>query len=438
MPNPEINKNYQTANLRGLTERDGNLFKTNELQVADELRRLGYKTPTLNSYSLTLPSVTITGKRPNPAEDIDKVMLGVLGLGTAVPTVVTAADAIAASTLGRAGYAALKGHTAPLTKWGLKTAGSTIGGYAGGRTVDAVSKAATGNTWAENVSNKTGLPTTLTELTNPGVWYGGGLGYSAGNTGYWVGKTAPKIVQGMVDHGATPNLKGLSTLRRYGSDIINRPQPTFEALQGGRYIYDKRTLLQNARRIKSQMEKGQNFTRSTYSDLGYKIPERNINLIRWKDVNGGGGAFYSPKTTEISVTPTIDRRSNIGRSNESTLYTGAHEATHAANDFLYEHPSTYLKETDYYGPNKYHPVVRKYYDDFMKVKDYHGKSPEETWANYLGYLSGGKEYGYNKFLDFNKNVEHVPEETTRGFVKDYWDYLGLNRFSNQPSFPGFK
>lgn len=115
-PDGSINRNYKTANLKDLTERNGLLFDTNELQVADELQRLGADAPMLRDYSTTLPNVTITAKRPNPAEDIDKVILGSMALGTApialpeaaasaIVPVNVASDAIAGTTLGKAAIA---------------------------------------------------------------------------------------------------------------------------------------------------------------------------------------------------------------------------------------------------------------------------------------------------------------------------------------------
>lgn len=59
----------------------------------------------------------------------------------------------------------------------------------------------------------------------------------------------------------------------------------------------------------------------------------------------------------------------------------------------------------------------------MSVKDYHGKSPEETFANYMGYEAGGKKYGWPDFLSFNKNVEMVPESLSASFVQDRLEQL---------------
>lgn len=94
VPNGRVNQDYKTANLKDLTERDGYLFDTNELGVADELRKYGYEQPVLRDYSLTLPNVDVVAKRPNHAENIDKVMLGTIGL-EAIPFGVEAFPAVA-------------------------------------------------------------------------------------------------------------------------------------------------------------------------------------------------------------------------------------------------------------------------------------------------------------------------------------------------------
>lgn len=180
MPDPKINSNYQTANLKDLTERGGHLFKTNELQVADELRRLGMETPMLHDYSLMQPGVTVKDKRPNHAEGIDNVMLGAMALGTAVPTVVAATDAAAASGLGQAfNWGRRTGDWIPFMEHGVKAGADITGGLVGGHAVNSASKYITGNDWDTNVQNTikkhTGVqvPKMLVDMTNPGYYLGG-------------------------------------------------------------------------------------------------------------------------------------------------------------------------------------------------------------------------------------------------------------------------
>lgn len=97
-------------------------------------------------------------KKKGVANDFDKVMAGTMGI-TMLP--------IAAQVAAPAVIGAL---TNPSTYAGL------VGGYLGEKGVDQGMKLATGKTWAQNVSNWTGAPEWLSEMSNPGVWVGGAAG----------------------------------------------------------------------------------------------------------------------------------------------------------------------------------------------------------------------------------------------------------------------
>lgn len=58
----------------------------------------------------------------------------------------------------------------------VTTATAMAGGWAGGKAIDTGMKFATGKTWAENMHNWTGLDKEAAEITNPGMWIGGGIG----------------------------------------------------------------------------------------------------------------------------------------------------------------------------------------------------------------------------------------------------------------------
>lgn len=58
----------------------------------------------------------------------------------------------------------------------VTTIATMAGGYAGGKAVDFGTKIATGKTWAENVTDMTGLDPVAAEATNPGTLVGGGVG----------------------------------------------------------------------------------------------------------------------------------------------------------------------------------------------------------------------------------------------------------------------
>lgn len=99
-----------------------------------------------------------------------------------------------------------------------------VGSYIGGKAADLGVKATTDyNTWGEAVSNKTGLPIWLAEMTNPGSWYGGAkfnfvknkdllsktikgdkeLGWSKLDKNHWI-----------LNGGATPSNIALASINR--------------------------------------------------------------------------------------------------------------------------------------------------------------------------------------------------------------------------------
>ena len=99
-----------------------------------------------------------------------------------------------------------------------------VGSYIGGKAADLGVKATTDyNTWGEAVSDKTGLPIWLAEMTNPGSWYGGAkfnfvknkdllsktikgdkeLGWSKLDKNHWI-----------LNGGATPSNIALASINR--------------------------------------------------------------------------------------------------------------------------------------------------------------------------------------------------------------------------------
>ena len=58
----------------------------------------------------------------------------------------------------------------------LATATSIVGGAVGGKVTDKLSQLITGNTWAQNIFNVTGLVPEAAEITNPGYYIGGRVG----------------------------------------------------------------------------------------------------------------------------------------------------------------------------------------------------------------------------------------------------------------------
>ena len=99
-----------------------------------------------------------------------------------------------------------------------------VGSYVGGKAVDLGVKATTNyDTWGEAISDKTGLPIWLAEMTNPGFWYGGAkfnfaknkdllsktikgdkeLGWNKIDKNHW-----------MINGGATPSNIALASINR--------------------------------------------------------------------------------------------------------------------------------------------------------------------------------------------------------------------------------
>ena len=67
----------------------------------------------------------------------------------------------------------------------VSTIAATIGGTVGNKVVNSGIKFATGKTWADWVSDKTGLDSEVAEITNPGMWLGG----------YWVPKYGTNVAK---------------------------------------------------------------------------------------------------------------------------------------------------------------------------------------------------------------------------------------------------
>lgn len=112
-------------------------------------------------------------------DDINKVVLGSMALGTA-PITLPEMAAIVANTEGvQAISSAASGDWVPLASWTPRASFELAGGLAGGNIVNNRSKAINGKTWGENVSEAidyyTGakIPSSITEMTNPGYLLGG-------------------------------------------------------------------------------------------------------------------------------------------------------------------------------------------------------------------------------------------------------------------------
>lgn len=122
------------------------------------------------------------------------------------------------------GVAAIAGATLPVLEILAPYIPEMVGSYVGGEAVNLGVKATTDyDTWGEAISDKTGLPIWLAEMTNPGSWYGGAklnfaknkdllsktikgdkeLGWSKLDKNHWI-----------LNGGATPSNIALASINR--------------------------------------------------------------------------------------------------------------------------------------------------------------------------------------------------------------------------------
>lgn len=219
--------------------------------------------------------------------------------------------------------------------------------------------------------------------------------------------------------------KTLSKIRFYNNavnDAVHHPSRMVRAIKDNRYIHDYSSLRRNVERAHNNLQKGNDFTRSQYYDLtGIDVPETSIRTVSNKPDDTTVAWYDADKNSIYStITP---RNSNISFYDNPTVRIGAHEGTHAAEEYL--NTSTRLPkltefdwDTRYYVPNEQHPIASKYSKDFMKARKKHGKSPEETWANYMGAKSVD---ALDNFNAYNKLAETI--EPPKGFIEDYENYL---------------
>ncbi|MBO4850667.1 MAG: hypothetical protein J5529_07155 [Prevotella sp.] len=90
----------------------------------------------------------------------------------------TAADNVRVGLTGATALGLGAGLTQPIV---LGT--GLVGGALGDAAVNTGSRLFTGKSWADNVSDWTGLPTELSVWTNPGMFYGGWVGNNFGHLG---------------------------------------------------------------------------------------------------------------------------------------------------------------------------------------------------------------------------------------------------------------
>ncbi len=214
---------------------------------------------------------------------------------------------------------------------------------------------------------------------------------------------------------------------RAAVDVLTRPFGTYRAIRDGRYIYNPASLRRNIKSAIEDMRNGLQSTNDYYHDLtDVTIPEIPIRIKSWKKINGS--AYYSPSDNTIYSPLTRSKYSNIRDWDFILKRRGGHEGTHAAEYYLQNHfgtlpLSTYVQGDAYFMPNINHPVANKYLNDFMKSHTYHGQSPEEAWADYMGSKAEGSGTGGYYIDHYLKEGVFPPKK----FAKEYENYLrGLN------------
>lgn len=302
------------------------------------------------------------------------------------------------------------------------TAATMAGGWAGNKAVDLGMNLATGKSWTENMQDWTGFDKEPAEITNPGMWIGGGLPM--------VNKSS-KTLLSTADNSIVSHPKWY---RNAFLDVTTKPLKTFKAIKNGQYVYDIPSLMRNVRSAQREIQTGIQSTNNEYKALtGLDIDEPSIHINSWKHFKPGTTGYYL--VGRIHMPLTRNRLSNIRNSTNSLRRTGGHEQAHYANDVLTSTFNTpqlgkYSLKTKYFVPNPDHNIALKYQNQFMKrnqlQKNFlskqglnHGKYPEETWANYMG----AKAAGWN---DLHFKLDNLSREgilPPKGFISDYKQYL---------------
>lgn len=232
--------------------------------------------------------------------------------------------------------------------------------------------------------------------------------------------------KGLLD--AQPYLQNIARQRnnmgywvRTASDITHHPLDTYRTIRKGTYVHDSPSLRRAITESKQAVREGADYTRNYYQNaLKVDMPEANITA---KTNIPGAWGEQIPGTNNFNYTFYRSPLSNLSRNTRDFKRVGGHEYTHLAEDYLnnrYFFPSLNVPAKPYYLPNVNHPIMSTAtVDDFMEG-NIHGRSPEETWANYMGYNAGGGD-PVMPFTNYNIGKEGIAPP--RGFISDYENYL---------------
>ena len=245
---------------------------------------------------------------------------------------------------------------------GLMNFGASLGlGMAGAKAIDKVSEATTGNNWAQNISDYTGLPKVVTEFTNPG-WLAGGAGKSLVNT---LKRFTPlmnrknyfKFIREQYKLANTKTKNNLENVINHYLDNYNTVNGTSEKLLIDPINDPARFSLKFTNNNKYKLSQGNSgehsFAMFPASNI-VGINKNNIPLI---------GKYFLRNTNDIQ-------------------HTIAHEWTHGAQDAIGNH----FKYLGWY--NEKLPIKSGHITDNLKFDSRSwASSPEELGAEFFSQLA---------------------------------------------------
>ena len=242
-------------------------------------------------------------------------------------------------------------------------------------------------------------------------------------------KTGYKLANNAINNFKN-NLEGATTWGgKFLNDVINYPKFTANAMRNGRYIYNKKSLIKHARRAMNSINKGYSFVDDAYSQMVGFTPSEPRTKLGYSEKTPSS-SFFSPTTNKIKIGLNY-RNSNVPYHPNTVTINAGHERVHSHNEALnriYHTPNlgVWDESTGYYVPNPNHPIAKKYMDYFRRGP-VHGRYPEETFANALGFKAAYPNVKVSPAVEYSNAEEHmnIPPE----FIHDYIEYI-KNTYNN--------
>lgn len=324
----------------------------------------------------------------------------------------------------------------------LATTLGLVGGYAGGKAVDAGMRLGTGKTWGEWMSDKTGLPEWVTEFTNPGTVVGG-IGGIRG-AGYKLNTSLRTPIK-------NTNFKNLTMPYSVYYDMLKRASPytwinherrLINAVNKGQrkilnYLGSNKHVSQimksgidrnTARAISNEMKNNIIDLSINYEDLGPNIGgmyrnsfNPNLGTIGNKQIIIN--AYGNPDLVPYDIIHEFGHGSTLGyspRNNGALLYSNEYNAA-MKHDFphfeqVYKHNSRLQPE-------------RK---EMYKNVDYSTKPEDIETAEHIKYLEDVDEYSTRARTKLIDNAADDADELYKYFTKKSVDNLLKNVWSISP------